>query len=304
MYRARRAASRRPSRSPARFLTRVGVSLVRLAALVCLATGAPLLAHDEPQEEIDRLSEQIARYPIDAELYLARGGLYRATGHLEAALADYNRVLALDPEHPEIEFYRGQVLYEAGEYRQAYDILDRFLSEHPAHLQGLMVRARSLRQLDQPLLAARDYSQVISQMAQPSPIFYLERADALAAAGDEHLGAAIESLDEGMARLGPLILLQSRAIDLEVRARRYDAALARIDQILSGMPRKEGWLTRRGEILAQAGRVAAARESYAQALGAIAELPSHQAQAPAIKALADDLKMRLDSVPEVSGGTD
>ncbi len=304
MYRAETAENTIPSRFPRRLPMRVGPGVVRLTAALCLMMCAPLLAHGEPYEQIERISREIERDPNDAELYLARGGLHRITGHLEAALADYDRVTALDPDHPAIDFYRGQLLLEAGEYQKTRDILDRFLAEQPTNVKGLMVRARSLRQLGQPLLAARDYSSAMTQMAQLTPVLYLERADALAAAGKEHLDAAIDSLDEGIARLGLLMLLQSRAIDLEIQAQRYSAALSRIAQILSGEPRKERWLARRGEVLEQAGWEAAARASYAEALAAIDDLPSHLGQTPAVQDLAAQLIRRLERDPEGSGGTD
>lgn len=297
-----RAENRIPSRFPGPLPMRVGLGVLRLTAALCLAMCAPLFAHDEPHEQIERISREIERYPTDVELYMARGGLHRMTGHWEAALADFDRVIALDPLHPTIDFHRGRLLLEVGQYQEARDLLDRFLAEHPTHAQGLMVRARSLLRLGQPLLAARDYSQALAQMAKPAPVFYLERADALAAAGDEHLAAAIDSLDEGIARLGPLILLQSKAIDLEVRAQHYDAALARIDQILSGMPRKERWLARRGEVFELAGWEDEARASYAEALAAIDDLPSHLGQTPAVQELAADLKRRLEGDPGGSEG--
>ena len=67
---------------------RVGPGVVRLTAALCLTMCAPLLAHGEPYEQIERISREIERDPNDAELYLARGGLHRISGHLEAALAD------------------------------------------------------------------------------------------------------------------------------------------------------------------------------------------------------------------------
>ena len=274
-----------------------GPDLLRLTALLCLTVCTPLLAHDDPHEQIDRISVEIALDPADAALYMTRGGLYRMTGHWEAALADLDRVATLDPRHPSIEFHRGRLLFESGEHQQARELLDRFLAEHPAHVQALMVRARCLRELGESQRTARDYSQAVAQMANPTPVLFLERADALAATGDEHLAAAIAGFDEGITRLGPLILLQSRAIELEVRAQRYSAALVRIDQILSQTPRKESWLARRGEVLQQAGLEIEADASYAKALATIDALPHRLRQSPAIVELAARVNAHLERDP-------
>ena len=56
---------------------------------------------------------------------------------------------------------------------------------------------------------------------------------ALAAAGPEHLDAAVRGLDEGNAALRHPVTLELLAIDYEVRMERYDAALLRIESIAS-----------------------------------------------------------------------
>ena len=285
------------SRFPVRRPTRVHSGLLCLTAALCLAMCAPLLAHDEPHKEIERLSREIEWSTMDAELYLARGGLHRMEGHWEAALADFDRAAQLDPLNSTIDFHRGRLYLEAGAPQAARENLDRFLAVHPTHVQGLMTRARSLRQLGQPLLAASDYTRALAQTADPGPVLFLERADALAAAGDEYLESALDGLDEGIEQLGPVVLLQSKAVDLEVRARRYDSALGRIDQILSTMPRKERWLARRGEVLERAGLIDEARASYAEALAAIERLPWRRRETPAIQELATELINRLDADP-------
>jgi tetratricopeptide (TPR) repeat protein len=154
------------------------------------------------------------------------------------------------------------------------------------------------------LHAARDYDVALGRISDPGPVLFLERADALAEAGDEYLAAAIDGLDEGIEQLGPVVLLQSKAVDLEVRARRYGSALDRIDQILSTMPRKERWLARRGEVLERAGLIDEALASYSEALAAIERLPWRRRETPAIQELAAEVIHRaslLNKVPSEAG---
>jgi len=95
----------------------------------------------------------------------------------------------------------------------------------------------------------------------------------------------VVGLDEGIQKLGPLVTLQLTAIDLELRRRNYDAALARLDGITSQSERKETWLVRRGEILKLAGRQEEARAAFNAALVAIESLPPARRQSRTVTTL-------------------
>ncbi len=224
---------------------------------------------------------------------MARGGLNRINGNWKAALSDFDKVAMLEPFHSTIAFHRGRLLFEAGRFQDAHGNLNEFLAKNPNHIQGLLTRARCLGDLHQPLLAARDYSQAIAQVQKPVPILFLEKADALVTGGEKNIAAAIDTLDDGIVQLGPLIILQSRAIDLEIQARRYDAALKRIEQVLSQTQRKERWLARRGEVLEQAGWKTKAHAAHTEALLVIDKLPGRLKQTNALKELTTRLERYL-----------
>jgi predicted negative regulator of RcsB-dependent stress response len=121
----------------------------------------------------------------------------------------------------------------------------------------------------------------------------LERAQALASAGDGHVAEALRSLDEGVAELGPVVTLQLLAIELELRRKTYDAALARLDAVAAQSPRKETWLERRGQILASAGRAAEAGEAFVAALAAVEALPPPRRRVRAVIELEARLRTAL-----------
>jgi len=80
---------------------------------------------------------------------------------------------------------------------------------------------------------------------------------------------ALRGLNDGIAKLGPIVSLQLPAIELELALGRHEAALARVDAVGAGAPRQEVWLARRGEILEQASRATDARRAYRAALLAL-----------------------------------
>ena len=249
----------------------LGIALWALWAL-----AVPASAHEGLHEQIEAVSRQIARDPNNAALRLKRGELYRLHRDWARALADYDRAAGLAPALAEVEFARGRMLFEAGRYREARAALDRFLVREPGDVSALLVRARTRVALGDVLGAAGDYSETLERMAPPEPDVYVERARALAGLGGAHAETALAGLDEGIARLGPLVTLELCAVDIELGCGRYDAALVRLDRIASGSARKETWLARRGEILERAGRPTEARAAYAEALDAIRSLPAYR----------------------------
>lgn len=266
------------------------VAVISWMVILCLA---PVLAHDDPHDSIEEITLQIQQDPNNAELYLKRGELHRLSSHWDLALADFDRVFELDPDHETVDFHRGRLFLEAGQFQPAKAAIDQFLSAHPNHIEGLIVRARVLRKLGQPLEAAQDYARALSLAPNPTPVLFIERAETLTEAGEDYVDAAVQGLDEGIQKLGPLILLQSLAIDLDIERQHYDAALIRIDQVLTEVSRKEKWLTKRGDLLKSAGHPEEAWMAYADALKAIEALPSRFRQVPATQELEAYLRALL-----------
>ena len=271
--------------------------MVRLSCIVFvlgLVTPLAARAHGDLHEQIASVTIQIRQDPHNAMLFLKRGELYRAHGDWDAAQTDYELVAQFAPEFAPIDFFRGRMLLEAGRVEAARKNLDRFLEKQPNHADALIARARVFVQLGEGEAAANDFTRAIALLPEPKPDFYLERAQALISAGDLHVAYALRGLDEGIKRLGPLIALRVRAIDLELLRKNFDGALARLEQIIAQSPRPETWLARKGDILEQAGRTVEAREAFAAALKAIESLPPNHRKTRSMVALENRLRPALE----------
>jgi tetratricopeptide (TPR) repeat protein len=249
-------------------------------------------AHGAIDQQIEAVTKAIERDPGDASLYLKRAELHRVHRSWQAALADYGQASRVDPGDASVSFYRGRMLLEAGRPDSAKAELDRFLLRQPGHGEALATRARALLQLGERPAAARDFSLALAHLDAPNPSIYLDRARALADEGQ--VAAALRGLDDGIERLGAPITLELAAIQLELDAKRYDPALARLDRVAARAQRKELWLTRRAEILQQAGRASDARQAYAAALEAIETLSARKRRARATAQLETRLRAALD----------
>ncbi|HKQ38563.1 MAG TPA: tetratricopeptide repeat protein [Verrucomicrobiae bacterium] len=268
-----------------------------LLILSCaIVSPSALLGQADEREEIVTLTEQIRKEPTNSALYRRRGDMNRTVQNWDAAHSDYEQASTLDSKIDEIDFLKGRLFLEANWPASAKVALDRFLRQHNNHVEALITRARALAKLGLSAASAGDYSRALQLTPQPQPELYIERAQTVAAEGDAHLNDAVAGLDEGLKKLGPVVTLQLAAIDLELRQKRYDAALERIDAAAAATPRKESWLARKGEILRLAGRGAEAREAYRAALQALESLPAARRNVPATAALEKNIREQYEKL--------
>ena len=264
-----------------------------LGVTMCLTLlSSSVHAHEGLHEQILAITAKIKRDPKNATLYLQRGELHRLHRDWTRAAADYDRAARLEPELEIVNLVRGKMFFESGRLQRARITLDRFLTQQPSHFEGLVTRARVLAKLGATGDAIKDFTEALA--VSPDPELYLERAH-VAARDARRVAEALLGLDEGVKRLGPLVTLQLAAIELELRRHAYDAALARLDTVMSQSTRKETWLARRGEILTLAGRSSEARAAFHNALAAIDSLPPSHRQARSITALQLRIRSALKS---------
>ncbi|MFH0793801.1 MAG: tetratricopeptide repeat protein [bacterium] len=247
-----------------------------LAGFLVLLLAAIAVAHADLEEQIEALTAQIEHEGESAALYLRRGEVNRLHEDWDAALTDYARAQQLDPELREVEFARGRMYLEAGRLEEAKAALDQFLANNPQHEGARLTRARLLAQMGQPLLAADEYTSAIALMSEPRPEHYIERARARASAGEEHLHEAVRGLDEGCAKLGPVVTLRLVAAELEAKAGHYDHAEARVKDIMGNSPRKDIYHVQLGDLYEEWGKPEMAKEAYAKAVAEIEALPEKQ----------------------------
>jgi len=287
------------SRGSPLFLSARRCCLAAFALLCVMAASPSLLAHGDMHQQIVDVTKEIEKNPTNVvDLYVKRGELHRYHQDWDSAQADYDRALTLNPKLEIVDFVRGRMYLEANWLQSAKVALDRFLTRQTNHVDALITRARTLTRLDRRLEAAQDYTRAIGFMTESRPELYFERAQALAGEGAPYLKEAIAGLDEGIAKLGPLITLQLCAIDIQVEHKDYAPAIARLDQIIAKAPRKETWFARKGDILVLAGKKKEAREAFRAALQAMDSLPPARRNVPAMldleQRLGDELK-KLDS---------
>jgi tetratricopeptide (TPR) repeat protein len=269
-------------------------SALLVVALV-IAAITPVDAHGDLHEQIAAATRAIGVRPHDAALYLARGELYRAHHEAGLALADYALALRIDPSLDAARLARGRLLVEGRRAGEALPDLSRFLDARPDHAEAHLVRARALAALGETAAARGDYDAALRTADNPD--WFIERARLVRRSAGA--AAALDGLDEGLARLGPIVTLTLEAIDCEMSLGRHDAALARVDRLVAASGPHPQWMLRRGDILIAAGRRTDARAAFAQTLAGIDGLPparQHTRQMHALRAQAASALLKLETV--------
>jgi Flp pilus assembly protein TadD len=280
-------------------MRRAGGPIVVLgAAAVLLAAprGAP--AHPEIDVLETAAAREVARRPGDPEAHLRQAIVHRVAGQWEAALAVLGRAAGLGADPDLVAATRGQVLLDAGLPRRALHELDRVVRRRPDAFRVRFERGRAWGQLGRPERAARDFGRAIAGMRDPTPDHVFARRDALLAAGRRE--AALAAVEEGIARVGPVVSLELAAVDLEVALGRHARALARLDRLLARHPDHQAWVARRGDLLERAGRGEEARVAWARAL-ALAEARAVRRRSARLDALAHTMRARLARSAETEG---
>ena len=231
------------------------LSLLLITILVLSVTA--LRAHDGIHEQIIAVTAEIKKSPRDAALYLKRAELYRLHREWRNSERDLNAAARLDPTLRIVDLRRGKLLFDKGEFKRARMYLERFSAVEPEAFEGVLALGRTLAKLGDAAGAARWFKKAIEVSPSDSAEIYVERAEVLASSGS--FVEALDGLDEGIAKLGSLVTLETPAIGLEVKLNRFENAIKRIDRIAKGMPRKEPFLLLKGETLIKAGRNCEAR---------------------------------------------
>jgi predicted Zn-dependent protease len=256
--------------------------LVAFLALGSMAVPATVFAHGDLHGQIAELTAQIKSAPAGsiklAVLHLHRGELHRLHGELEEAESDFEVVVRFDPERKQeklrdLDLARGRLYLDWGKPKQAKEALDRYVAKHGDDPAGLITLAQTLVKLGWGIEAVVHLDRAIAKHPQPEPDHFIGRAEMLEKLGAKHVDRAVRGLDEGIRRLGPVVTLEAKAIDLELKLKRWSSALRRVDLLHDRQSRKDIWLARKAEILDLAGQPQQAAEARRKALAAHDKLP-------------------------------
>lgn len=254
-----------------------------IGAVAFFATVAHLAGHEDIEKQIRSITDRLQSDPDKAALYLKRAELHRQHEDWKQALSDFENAEKVDPSLPEVTLGRARVAFDRGHGEASLELVDQLLKQDPSHVSALLLRARCFASLKRPADAKPAYDAFLGRCKTPLPEHYLERAQAVAAAGEPSLPEAVRGLDEGIRQLGDLASLHTRALEFERQSGDRQAALVRVRRFLEVNPGHVRWLFLKGEILAELGRRDEARAACREARLAIRKLPTQRKRSAAME---------------------
>jgi predicted Zn-dependent protease len=277
----------------------IGLSGAWLVAVALHASVAQ--AHGDAHARIAMLSQRIAAEPDNVSWRLRRADLFRSHHQWAEAESDLARVRELTPDANTWRLPLARLRLDQGRPADALAVLDPAsdAASQPdaSDAVGLRLRAQALSALGRYAEAAALQAARLAILDAAEVGDYLDWAGDATRAGDVAMG--LRALDAGMQRLGPLVVLQRRAVEIEQGQRHWPEALARLATLLQSSPRKEGLLLWRAQIERQADLPAQALASLAEASAALDLLPPAPRTASAMTTLRAQIEAerRLFSSP-------
>jgi tetratricopeptide (TPR) repeat protein len=278
--------------------TAITTRVAFFCALVVSMCGARALADGSYHERLSALDERLKADPSDAQIWFQRGCLCFWNGDWQVALVDLEKVDRLASGKYPTDWWRGQALAAGGQLVMAKTVLDDFIASHRDHAGALLSRARVLSKLGRMDESVADYRASLARSPQAEPDLIVEVADALAKQGMHE--AAVGALDVGIGRLGRTPSLVMRAIEMEIAAGQFDAALHRVESMRKTGARPEPWMARRASILAQAGRLDKSRAAWRKIIAHLAQLPVGERTSHAMSIISEQARMALTSLDSIA----
>jgi tetratricopeptide (TPR) repeat protein len=240
------------------------VGLLPEVADVLALPGEAYLWRGQLQAALAIFNRALALDNQDVKALMFRGETFRQMDHFEEALTDLNKAIALDPQNAEAITYRGETYLNMGSHVEALAEFDRAIARDPQNVEALANRGESYRVMGRYQEALADFDQALS-LDQRTPDLFFVRALTYRQIGRNQ--EALADLDQviDLSEISNVEALVNRAL-IYAENERYLDALSDLDSAIIFNNRNTRIPTIRGKIYFELERYEEALADFDSAL--------------------------------------
>lgn len=230
--------------------------------LIASTVVDPVFAHPGLHHDIQEISRSLALEPDRGDLLIRRARLLRLDARFLDALADLDHALLVSPDAAQLDLERGLTLSALRRDSEADAALTRHIEHGRASTDAYIERGHIRARGSHPETALADYSTALEQ--NPTVDIVVAKARVLESIG--RVDEAAKDLSSGMKQLRGPVVIRDELIRIETIRKRFDVAIALIDEVIEKAAVKTEWYLRRGDVLRIAGDHNKAMHAYEMAM--------------------------------------
>jgi tetratricopeptide (TPR) repeat protein len=259
-----------------------------------LLRGRILLTQGKPARALVEFEKGLRAWPNNASARFLAGIAARDLGDWERAISELRESVRANNAETDAALELARIYYERGQYQEALAFAQQALSGRGGVQQPepYAIAARAWAQLGQHDRARASIG-TLEQRGYASAALR-ERIDLEARVSGPEDGLAIAEKSKTDLADPHSIDLLHQVVDLSIRAKRADAALAKVDRAIERAPKSARLFELRGHVLAALARDGDARKAFERALELDAASAGATAGLAALRAKAGDAKGSIE----------
>lgn len=245
-----------------------------LLLISCLSFPTHIYAHGDIHDRIVKTTIEIKEKPDSAYLYLKRGELYYQHEEFHKSISDLETSQDLGYYSNDQQLLFAEAYAKLDNHSEALNYVGIVLTAKPNSVPAIRLRAKINYNQQKYHASALEYERVIQFAEEPIPENYIETSVAWETLntdqGDENAKAVIQN---GIEKLGNIISLYYRLIELSIHSNDYEMAIKVQNEVIEFSPRKEAAYYKLAELQLCNNNKTDAIESLASAKAHINMLP-------------------------------
>lgn len=199
-----------------------------------------IFSHGDLGERIIAVSNEIKIAPDSAYLYVKRSKLYFQHEEYKRSIKDLDKSKILGYNSIEQKLLFAEVNLNLNAFEITLSYCEEILTNDPKNVRAIKVKAQTYLEQGQFQKSALAFEDVIHYSREKFPENYIDASRAWELLNDNlSYHRATEIVREGINKLGELISLYNRLIELAVKEKDYSAAIETQCIVIKLSPRKE-----------------------------------------------------------------